>query len=480
MAVTLEKIAALAPDQGSVDAARKLLKPGGWPKLATDGANLAWGECQGSGATPYRVVISEVDAGYKCSCPSRKFPCKHSLALMWLRAEGKVPFATADAPDWVKEWVSRRRGPAAAPGAGTPKDDGDASRPKVSLTVAAAPVAKVEDPKAEARAAAARERNRLERESSIRAGLDELDLWLEDQVERGMAAFVAQSSAACRTIAQRMVDAKAPGLAGRLDGLSARLFSLPEAQRSTAAVEELGQLHLIAEAYRRQDELPPALKADVRQAVGWVVSRGALLSDAQAERVEGTWRVIAVLSEVQPDKLRRIETWLCLESVAGPEAKFAGRFAVLLDFVPVATGAAVSGYAVGERLEAELVFYPSAAPLRALLVRSMGSQAGGDRLVLPEARLADACAAYEAALAVQPWVGSWPVSFRDAKVRRSGKSIFVCDANGASAALPVRPSQFEMAGPLVGLERIDAIALWDGRYCTLCWAETELGRWVDA
>ena len=78
----LEKIEALAPDQSSIDAARKLLKPGNWHRLAWDGGELVWGECQGSGATPYRVVIPESDAGYKCSCPSRKFPCKHSLALM--------------------------------------------------------------------------------------------------------------------------------------------------------------------------------------------------------------------------------------------------------------------------------------------------------------------------------------------------------------------------------------------------------------
>jgi hypothetical protein len=90
MALTLERIEALAPDQSSLAAARKLLKPAGWPTLAV-GEGLAWGECQGSGATPYRVVISEADHGYKCTCPSRKFPCKHSPALMWLRAEAKVP-----------------------------------------------------------------------------------------------------------------------------------------------------------------------------------------------------------------------------------------------------------------------------------------------------------------------------------------------------------------------------------------------------
>ena len=58
MTLSLDKIAALTPDQGSVDAARKLLKPTNWPKLEADATGLAWGECQGSGATPYRVVIA--------------------------------------------------------------------------------------------------------------------------------------------------------------------------------------------------------------------------------------------------------------------------------------------------------------------------------------------------------------------------------------------------------------------------------------
>jgi hypothetical protein len=50
-----------------------------------------------------------------------------------------------------------------------------------------------------------------------------------------------------------------------------------------------------------------------------------------------------------------METWLCNEDVVAAQ-----RFAVLIDFVPVATGAAVAGYSVGDRFAAELVLYPSA------------------------------------------------------------------------------------------------------------------------
>jgi hypothetical protein len=44
----------------------------------------------------------------------------------------------------------------------------------------------------------------------------------------------------------------------------------------------------------------------------------------------------------------------------------------------------------------------------------------------------------------------------------------------------VVPAQWELVGPLLALQQIDALGIWDGRYCTLCWAETELGRWVSA
>jgi uncharacterized Zn finger protein len=273
-ALSIEKVESLAPDQASLDAARKLLKPATWPALAADGAGLVWGECQGSGSTPYRVVVSELDAGYKCTCPSRKFPCKHSLALMWLRAQGKTAFAAGAAPEWVKDWQGRRRGP------GVENAEPEKSKSKASIEATAAAEAAsdpVADAKAEARAAAARERNRLERENSILSGLDELDVWLSDQIERGLAGFAAHAAQSCRTMTQRLVDAKAPGLASRLEALPGRLFTLPEPVRPAAAVQELGVLHLLAEAYRRQDALPPALKADARRAIGWPVTREALL-----------------------------------------------------------------------------------------------------------------------------------------------------------------------------------------------------------
>lgn len=87
--------------------------------------------------------------------------------------------------------------------------------------------------------------------------------------------------------------------------------------------------------------------------------REDLLADARAQRVTAPWIAAANLSEIQPDRMRRLETWL----VNAAPAESAPRVAVLVDYVPVAGGFGFP-FESGERLEGEVVFYPSAAPLQ--------------------------------------------------------------------------------------------------------------------
>src|SRR5690242_16467611 len=100
-----ETVEGLAPDAASVTAARKLARPGPWSSTGYDERAL-WGLCKGSGAKPYQTQVDVSGPAFKCSCPSRKFPCKHALALMLLRAGGEV--AAGPAPEWVVEWLDSR------------------------------------------------------------------------------------------------------------------------------------------------------------------------------------------------------------------------------------------------------------------------------------------------------------------------------------------------------------------------------------
>ncbi|HET9305724.1 MAG TPA: hypothetical protein VFO46_06810 [Candidatus Sulfotelmatobacter sp.] len=314
----------------------------------------------------------------------------------------------------------------------------------------------------------------MEREAAVLSGLEDLGTWLSDQVQHGMASFVAQTAQACRTIAQRLVDAKAPGLAARLDALPTRLFTLPGPARPSAAIRELGQVHLISQAYRRALELPEGLAIDAKQAVGWSVTREALLGDSEALRVDAKWRVFAVLSEAQPDRLRRVETWLWREG--GTEGTL--DCAVLIDFIPISTGATTGGYLAGDLIEGELTFYRSTIPLRAQITTlKRGAEQSSGPISLPNESLGDSYAKYERALARLPWLGTFPLSFRSASVRRHGDQLYLSD-DKHELALPLHSSQANQALPLASIGRIDGIGLWNGYEFTLAWAETPLGRWL--
>ncbi|MGI9463524.1 MAG: SWIM zinc finger family protein, partial [Aestuariivirgaceae bacterium] len=222
MALTLQTVEAMAPDQSSLTAASKLLKPAKWPLRGRDAATgLIWGECQGSGANPYRVMADVGDQGYKCTCPSRKFPCKHSLALLWMFADSEADFTPGAVPDWVSDWVGRRRKTGGA--AAAVKSDGPAK------SLADAQKAEPEappDPKKEARRQAAAEKRAQDTARSVSAGLDELDQCIADQLRLGLAGFLGDVTERCRRIAARLVDAKAASLASRIDEMPARVLAL--------------------------------------------------------------------------------------------------------------------------------------------------------------------------------------------------------------------------------------------------------------
>jgi hypothetical protein len=476
--LTKEKIEQLAPDQASLGAALKLMKPASWPMLAREvDASLLWGECQGSGAVPYRVIVSPHDTGYKCTCPSRKFPCKHVLAVMWMHCDKPERFEPGAAPDWVQDWLARRRpkGPGAAAQAGKASADAAAQPgPSMATALEKADADKPADPKALARAEAQRQRLKEEREATVLAGLDELDRWILDQLNLGLAGFAQRAGQATRTLSTRLVDAKAPGLASRLDMLSADVFRIPEQMRGDLVLERLAALALISAAYRNQERLPAPLKADVRRAAGWTVKREELLADTAAPRAAADWIVAATHGEVQPDKLRRIETWL----LNAAPAEDAPSVALLIDFVPVSVGPSASPFTPGEALRGEVVFYPSAAPLRGQLATR--EPAPGDLAwpALPHG-LHAALTAYEAALAHQPWLERWPLAASQLALERVAPQQLVLAADDGFA-VPIERTQTDALLPLLGVGPISVLCTWDGRFARMLAADTAIGRWYEA
>lgn len=84
--LTVDAVRTLAPDSRSFNDARKLASPGKWRRLGREGEAI-WGVALGSKGDTYAVFARDPGTP-RCSCPSRKTPCKHALALLLLLAEG--------------------------------------------------------------------------------------------------------------------------------------------------------------------------------------------------------------------------------------------------------------------------------------------------------------------------------------------------------------------------------------------------------
>jgi SWIM zinc finger len=392
-----ERVLALAPDAPSQRVAQSLAFGRAWETVGTAPGAL-WGECHGSSATPYRAVVDLSGPAYRCSCPSRKFPCKHVLALLLLWAQGAVRDDPSGPPRWAAGWLAAR---AARASRGTGGEQaGEQARPDGP-----------KDPKAAARRAE-------QREARVASGLAELDRWLCDQVRQGLAASQQAGYGHWDDIAARMVDAQAPGIAERLRSLAAVPHS--GAGWDGRLLEEYAMLRLLAVAYRGRAGLPPPLLETVRSRIGFSLRQADVLAHGQP--VRDHWQVLA-RRDIEQDRIRTRRTWL--------RGRKTGRPALVLSFA--AAGLPLDeSLRVGIDADAELVFYPGAVPLRAVVRDTHGTGRGG----APQGgTVTGLLAGYAAALAADPWLDSWPAVLDVTPARSPVPAVF--DAGGD--ALPLHP-----------------------------------------
>jgi hypothetical protein len=396
MNLTTEQIMALAPDAASVKAGRGLAHAAKWPTLGQS-ADALWGECQGSGSKPYQVSIDLSGPAFKCTCPSRKFPCKHGLGLLLLAVEKPATVHTGDSPPWVADWLTARRG-------------------KVEQQAVAA--ARKKEVPVDAESAAKRTAKRLSRMSE---GGAELARWLTDQVRHGLAAYPQQPATYFAGVTARMVDAQLPGLVNEV----ARLESLIHSGDGwpQRVVGQLGRMFLMAEGLSRFATLPTALQGDLRAVLGWAMDKEEVLANPQ--RVTDEWCVVGqVFTERAPLWERR--TWLLGRTHAQPM--------LLLDFMH-GQRSFPAPLIVGVSFHADLAFYPSAYPLRALLVNPPESVRP---LHEPFPALYDfdaALAARAEALAANPWLMTYPFMIDQVIPLRRNGVWWLRDVQGAELPL---------------------------------------------
>ena len=416
--VTVDQVTALAPDHASAAAGRKLSGAGHWKNLGHNDVAL-WGDCQGSAL--YGVSVALSDLTCRCSCPSRKFPCKHGLGLLLLYANGGVPAGDAP-PERTTTWLAGREA-------------------RATKKAEAAPATAEQVTQRAARAEA--------KLDALGPALAPFALWLDDVARSGLATLERDGAKQLEREAARLVDVQAPGLAARCRELAEEIGGRDGWE--AVALAGLGALRLLVTAVGRADQLPEGLRLDLRAAVGVPLTQDEVRLTGRREA--GTWRVGGAVVRVDAAGMKVRRTWLLREG--DPAAH-----ALVLDFGPGPVPLP-PGLPTGDVLDATVVRWPGASGQRALIaereapVRGAGPPVGQS--------VADALTAAAAAFAALPWTRTAPLLLADVTVGQDAGGLWLRDAAGDGLPLAGFPDALLA---VVGSEAFTACVEWDGATAT--------------
>ncbi|MBI1783754.1 SWIM zinc finger family protein, partial [Candidatus Sumerlaeota bacterium] len=412
-----------APDNSSASAGKGLASERKWKDLGA-GAAALWGLCQGSGSEPYKTRIDLSGPSFKCTCPSRKFPCKHGLGLFLLYAENPKAFAMSDPPGWVGEWLADRQ-----------------KREEKKAIKAGVKEEKAVDAQVQANRVA-------RREERVSEGVEQLSLWLNDLMRQGLAHAQTQPGSFWSGVAARMVDAQAPGIARRIREMA----SIPHtgAGWHERLSRELGLTHLLAEGWKRIAHLDLPLREDIKSAIGFTRNKEDL---ASVDAIADAWAVLShnIVDDLDGLKIQRI--WLL--------GKNTRRYALLLNFAHRTSAGFDQTLRAGMIIRAEIVYFPSAYPLRAVVKEKQGAdepikELGG----LP--MIGDALDGYADALARQPWIENFPMALARVIPMKVGEAWWLCDAKKLLMPLRIRDSMGWQMTAIGGGCPVDVFGEYDG------------------
>jgi SWIM zinc finger len=371
-----EQIIALAPDAGSVKNGKALATASKWQNLGGT-ERVLWGECQGSGKNPYQAQIDLSEPAFKCSCPSRKFPCKHGLGLFLLNACQGELFSQDAPPSWVQDWLDKRTQ--------TAEKKEEKQKAPVDLVAQA--------------------KRQQKRSAKVDGGIVDLDLWLQDIISSGLADAQSQPYGFWDGMAARLVDAQAPGLARRVRQL-AGIANGGKADWAGELLTELSKIHLLIQGYQRQETLSVGMRAEVRSQVGWTTSQEDLLALFEQGEVishQDDWLVMGKsVTEDPTSNLQTQRIWLW-----GQERE---KIALILNFAPRKQPLDIT-WIPGSLVTAESIFFPSSYPLRAIAIDRQEPKQY--EKIACDGTIEMAIDRYMQALIQNPWLDIFPLLIKD-------------------------------------------------------------------
>ena len=436
--LTEEQILQLAPDDSSVKAGKGLATLSKWI-LRECSERAVWGHCQGSGKNPYQTVIDLNNIAFKCSCPSRKFPCKHGLGLLLLYARQPDQFKQVEEPDWVAAWLTKRA---------------EKAEKKEQKAKNEAPIDE-----------AAQAKRQEKRHQKVLGGISDLEVWMKDLVRNGFLNVPERAYIIFDNMARRMVDAQAPGLAGRLKAMQEIDFD-SESWKSELT-ESMSRLYLLMQSYRNIESLPDEWKDEIRTQIGYPQSKDNILA---GKPVTDCWLVL----HKQSRKVNDINI-----DIYWFYGKKSSLFAKYLSFA-VAGSFSTENWIPGSVYEGALCFYNGTGICRRALFR--------ESELLKEAFVPKCCpdlkqaaAMYRQAMNTNPFSEDIPLLINDVTVARNGNGYGMLDNAGYAVSVIMSDETYIDILAITGGNPFVSLALVNGNIWELksIWYNKEYHTWRD-
>lgn len=400
---TIEQILALAPDSNTAKRGQGLAAVRKWLSLETDG-RVVWGKCKSSGTAHYETAVDLKGPAFKCNCPSRKFPCKHSIGLLLLSASDTDGFkVSGDIPESISNWVGKR----------------DAKSGTAKTEKTAAEIQKSQERKTKAFDT---------RMHLMQEGIKDLENWLKDVIRIGLASVdgsntettstrktnyrIEPTSEVWNSIAKRMVDAKLSGLGRRIREMA--MIQGTGSDWPARMLAELSNLYLVINGFKKLEELPAILQKEILTISGVNTSKDDLLKE---EGIEDYWMVVGQFEGTNIDNAAVRRTWFL-----GQET---GRYALVLEYDYRNDGFPFH-WPTGRIFKGKMFFYPSIFPLRAMMnhheiaVEIVDGWGGCEDM---QSFLDN----YSETLGQNPWLVDYPVAFSNVYPKQKDGIFYLVD-----------------------------------------------------
>ena len=238
--ITEQQIQAMAPNPAAVANGRKISQKGGFVRLEKSGDDTFYlGECTGSGKSNYITSVDFLDPANpvcRCSCPSRQFPCKHGLALLF-EILGKKNFGICEIPEDIQKKREKKQARDAKAEA---KEAGEAEGPEDGSPEAMEAAAK--------KKAAAAKNARAAKAKKIKKQLEGLALTstlVQDLMKAGLGTMGRTAIKTYEQLSKQLGDYYLPGPQRLLNGLILEISAFQKDAREEhyeAAVDILEKL----------------------------------------------------------------------------------------------------------------------------------------------------------------------------------------------------------------------------------------------